>query len=363
MNLTCVITARPSWPRVQTALEALRARGHAVRVVTAASAQIGRYGAVDGEIRAAWPGDGVWSQVEGDAGAVMARTTALSCLDLASLFDRHRPDAVITVADRHETLGTAIAAAYQGIPLIHVQGGEVTGSIDDKVRDSVSMLADFHAVATMGAKARLCYMGVAHQGISRTGCPSVDLAARVLASPGPVPSLPGVGPDVDPAGAVVVLWHPVTTEQDGAAQTKQVLEAVLSDGRPVIWFHPNVDTGADAISKVLRVAHEGGAPIRFVRHVPAETFLRLLTVCGVLVGNSSVGIREASFMGVPVVNVGTRQQGRERGPNVIDVRPDLSHILMALLAWRTNDRPASSDLYGDGQSGVRFATEVERWLT
>ena len=324
-----------------------------------------RYGQIDQQMRnEGWTVRGRYTQVEGDSGEAMVKTTALSLIDLASALQAPRPDAVITVADRYETIATAIAASYQDIPVIHVQGGERTGSIDDRVRAAVTMLAEYHAVATEGAAQRLRGMGVDPCRIAVTGCPSIDVAARVRAHPGPVPDLPGIGPDVDPSSAIVVLFHPVTDEAGQAHdQVQAVLEAVEADGRPVIWFWPNVDHGTEGISKVLRVAHERGARIRFVRHLPAAAFLRLLLACQVLVGNSSVGIRECSFLGVPVVNVGSRQRGREQGGNVIDAVPQARVIGRALAAWRVRPTPQGRALYGDGQAGARFAHEVGRWLS
>ena len=360
-----MITARPSWGRIQTGLTALMARGHRVNLIALASALLPRYGRIDQQMRnEGWAVRGMYTLVEGDSGSAMAKTTALSLIDLATALDQQRPDAVITVADRYETIATAIAASYQDVPLIHVQGGESTGSIDDRVRHAVTMLADYHAVATDGAGQRLRGFGVAPERIAVTGCPSVDLAAQVMANPGPLPELPGIGPDVDVSSAIVVLFHPVTDEAgEAGAQAQAVLEAVEADGRPVIWFWPNVDHGTDAISKVLRVAHERGSRIRFVRHLPSAQFLRLLLACQVLVGNSSVGIRECSYLGVRVVNVGTRQQGRERGPNVVDVWPSAVSLAHGLQAWRLLQKPEPSTLYGDGQAGARFAQEVDRWLS
>lgn len=340
MRKVCVvITARPSYSRIKSALVALRARGSAPLIVAAASALVTRFGRVVDQIRA----DGfevaaeVSSVVEEDTLANSAVSTGLLAVQLAGTFERLRPDVVVTIADRHETLATAMAAAYQHIPLCHIQGGEVTGSIDDKVRNAVTQLADVHCVATEKAASRVARMRP-KDGVFVTGCPSIDLAAEALRL-GPLPSRP-----------VIVLQHPVTNETEQAAdQMRATVEAV---GPDALYFWPGEDAGGSAMAKVLRLA--GISP---VRNMAPLDFLRTLLGAQVLVGNSSVGIRECSFLGVPVVNIGTRQEGRERGPNVIEVGHDSDEILDALLWWcdTDNPRPRPSTLYGDGHAGERIA--------
>jgi len=336
-RICVVVTARPSYSRIRSALLALQAhRGVELQVVAAASTLVTRYGRVVDVMNA----DGipvvaeVPSVVDGDSGREGAISTGILAVQLATLFGNLRPDMVVTIADRHETLATAIAASYQHIPLCHVQGGEVSGSIDDKVRNAVTQLADLHLVSTRGAADRVLALrpGAA---VHVTGCPSIDLAAEALRL-GPLP-----GHDV------VVLQHPVTGEAGQAgAQIRETIEALK--GMDVLWFWPGEDAGNQAMSKEMRLA--GLHP---VRNKPPLEFLRILLGSGCLVGNSSVGIRECSFLGVPVVNIGTRQQGRERGENVVDVAPGNIRTVVSL----SNIRPwrARSMLYGDGHAGERIA--------
>jgi UDP-hydrolysing UDP-N-acetyl-D-glucosamine 2-epimerase len=199
-----------------------------------------------------------------------------------------------------------------------------------------------------------------------TGCPSIDLAAEVLADPtmtfDPVKEYGGVGADIDfRNGYVVVMQHPVTTEYELAkTHVNETLHAVRDSGIPALWFWPNVDAGSDGTSNGLRTFREIERPanIRFFKNMTPTDFLRLLYNSKCLVGNSSVGIRECSFLGVPVINIGSRQSGRDRGENVIDVGYDRKAIAAALLKQVGNGRYRHDTLYGDGKAGNRIAQHL-----
>jgi len=261
-------------------------------------------------------------------------------------------------------MATAVAAAYMNIPVAHVQGGEVTGSIDEKVRHAVTKLADLHCVASTRAAERLIRMGEDPTTVFVTGCPSVDIAASIICNPAldfdPYDRYGGVGarPDLSD-GYLVVLQHPVTTEYEAARhQVVESLCAVRDVGLPVIWFWPNVDAGTDGTSNGIRAFRESGHADRFhfFKNMSPEDFLRLLYNARCLVGNSSVGVRECSFLGVPVVNVGTRQTGRDRGHNVLDTVCERRAIAEAVQAHLSNGRYVQDTLYGDGRAGERIAS-------
>ena len=364
-----VITARPSYSRIQTALRAMAKRPDIeLQIVVAASALLDRYGSAvryiqdDGfEIAAR-----VYMVLEGENLASMAKTTGLGVLELATVFDNLRPDVVVTVADRYETIATAIAAAYMNIPVAHVQGGEVTGSIDEKVRHAVTKLADLHLVSTRMASDRVIRMGEDPSTVFVTGCPSVDLAAQILPDPSldfdPIEKYGGVGAPVDiSSGYMVVMQHPVTTEYDLARQhAVETLHVVRDSGLPTLWFWPNVDAGSDGTSTAIRSFREQEHPdnIRFFKNMGPTDFLRLLYNSRCLVGNSSVGVRECSFLGVPVVNIGSRQAGRERGSNVLDVGYDRRETSEAIRRHLQNGRYPRDPLYGDGTAGPKIAELV-----
>ena len=287
-------------------------------------------------------------------------------------------DAVVTVADRYETLATAVAASYMNIPVVHVQGGEVTGSVDEKVRHAVTKLSNLHLVSTKLARERVIRLGEPDDTVIVTGCPSIDIAHDVAANPAldfdPFEKYGGVGPKPNLSkGYLVVMQHPVTTEyEDARAQVDETLYAVKEFELPVLWFWPNVDAGSDGTSKGIRMFRERGHPDNFhlFRNMSPEDFLRLLVNSTVIVGNSSVAIRECSFLGVPAVNIGSRQQGRERGRNVIDVDHDRAVISGAVREHIRRGKAPVDHLYGDGRAGARIANclatadlKIEKRLT
>ncbi len=380
-KICVVVTARPSYSRIKTALRAIQQDPDLeLQLVVAASALLDRYGTAVNYIEQ----DGfkinarVYMVLEGENPTSMAKTTGLGMLELATVFDNLRPDIVVTVADRFETLATAVAASYMNIPVAHIQGGEVTGSIDEKVRHAVTKLADLHLVSTKYAGERVRRMGEEDRKIFVTGCPSIDLAAEINDDPAlnfnPFERYGGVG-DLHELtnGYLVVMQHPVTTEHESARQHAwQTLEAVYEMNMQTLWFWPNVDAGSDGTSNALRSFRERHKPenIHFFKNMEPTDFLRLLYSSRCLIGNSSVGIRECSYLGVPVVNIGTRQAGRERGQNVLDVGYCKDEILSATRRQMSNGRYQPDKLYGDGKAGERISCvlaetklEIEKRLT
>ena len=360
-----VITARPSYARIKTVLEAVqRHRDLQLQLVVGASAVLERYGTAVDYIKADGfkPDAVIYMVLEGENLVTMAKSTGLGLSELATVFDNLKPDVVITVADRYETIATAIAASYLNIPVAHVQGGEVTGSIDEKVRHAVTKLSNLHFVANQQAAERVIRMGEDPETVFVTGCPSVDLAARVLTEGqhgfDPFERYSGVGTRFDPhQGYLVVVQHPVTTEYENAMhQIQETLEAIAELAYPTFWFWPNVDAGSDHISKGIRHFRETHSVpfMYFFKNLAPEDFLRLLIGAHCLVGNSSVGIRESSYVGVPVVNIGNRQAGRDRGPNVIDVGYRWEDIKAAVKYQIANGCYPSHTLYGDGRAGERI---------
>jgi UDP-hydrolysing UDP-N-acetyl-D-glucosamine 2-epimerase len=361
-----VVTARPSYSRIKTALKAVAAHPNLeLQLVVAASALLERYGSAARVIEEeGFPiAARVYMVLEGENPTAMAKTTGLGVLEMATVFDNLRPDVVVTVADRYETLATAVAAAYQNIPVAHVQGGEVTGSIDEKVRHAVTKLADIHLVSTEKAAERVVRMGEDPGMVFVTGCPSIDLACEILRNPkldfDPLQKYGGVGQSVDlSSGYVVVLQHPVTTEYPLArAHVLETLYAARDAALPTLWFWPNPDAGSDGTSGGIRSFREIEQPtnIHFFKNMAPADFLRLLYGSRCIVGNSSAGIRECSFLGVPAVNVGTRQSGRDRGGNVLDVGHDRREISSAMAKHFSNGRYPRDPLYGNGDAGAKIA--------
>jgi UDP-hydrolysing UDP-N-acetyl-D-glucosamine 2-epimerase len=371
-KICVVVTARPSYSRIKTALKAIDEHEELeLQLVVAASALLDRYGTAvkyiekDGFSIAAK----VFNVLEGENLTAQAKTTGLGILELSSVFERLQPDAVVTVADRFETMATAIAAAYMNIPLIHIQGGEVTGNIDEKVRHAITKLADLHLVASEDARDRVIKMGEAALTVINTGCPSIDIAAEVINNPAfdfdPFQKYGGVGDIVlfnEPY--LVVMQHPVTTEYSHSRlHIEETLHAIYKLDMPTFWFWPNVDAGADGTSKGIRVFREmyKNNHIHFFKNMEPSDFLKLLYHSKCLIGNSSVGIRECAYLGVPVVNIGSRQSGRERGKNVTDVDYNQDQIYQAIEFHIKNGRQDSDHIYGNGKAGNKIADEIHKW--
>lgn len=365
-KICVVITARPSYSRIKTALQAIKNHPQLeLQIVVAASALLDRYGSAVNYIQK----DGfeitakVFNVLEGENLTAAAKTTGIGILELSTVFDNIKPDIIVTIADRFETMATAISASFMNIPLAHIQGGEVTGNIDEKVRHSITKLADYHFVASESARERVEKLGEFPDSIFNTGCPSIDLAATVRLNStlnfDPYKKYGGVGhaPDLI-NGYVVVMQHPVTNEYaDSRKHIDETLNAVKNLELPVLWFWPNVDAGADGTSAGIRSFREKYPDVRmhFFKNMEGEDFLRLLSNSKCLIGNSSVGIRECAYLGVPVVNIGTRQNKRDRGSNTIDVNYDSAEIQKAIRHWLANGRPESSDVYGGGDAGKQIA--------
>ncbi|MEP7164110.1 MAG: UDP-N-acetylglucosamine 2-epimerase [Ferruginibacter sp.] len=364
-KICVVITARPSYSRVKTALQAIK--DHPLlelQLVVASSALLDRYGSAvnfiekDGfEITAK-----VFNVLEGENLTAAAKTTGIGILELSTVFDNIKPDIIVTIADRFETMATAISAAFMNIPLAHIQGGEVTGNIDEKVRHSITKLADYHFVASESAKDRVIKLGEDPEFVFNTGCPSIDIAAIINKDPGlnfdPYKKYGGVGTNPDLSnGYIVVMQHPVTTEYaDSRKHIDETLYAVNDMEIPVLWFWPNVDAGADGTSAGIRAFREKyrSNHMHFFKNMEGEDFLRLLANARCLVGNSSVGIRECAFLGIPVVNIGSRQNKRDRGKNIIDVGYRRGEIVKAIETWLSAGKAGTSNVYGGGDAGLQI---------
>jgi UDP-hydrolysing UDP-N-acetyl-D-glucosamine 2-epimerase len=365
-KIAVVITARPSYSRVKTVLKAIDEHsGLQLQLIVAASALLERYGSAvnyiekDGfEIAAR-----VFNVLEGENLTAAAKTTGIGILELSTVFDNLKPDIVVTVADRFETMATAISASYMNIPLAHIQGGEVTGNIDEKVRHAITKLADYHFVASESAKQRVIKLGENFEMVFNTGCPSIDIASEVEKRNGltfnPYDKYGGVGshPDLS-KGYIVVMQHPVTNEyQDSRKHIEATLKAVQKLNLPTLWFWPNVDAGADGTSTGIRSFREKYKMenVHFFKNMEGDDFLNLLHNSICLVGNSSVGIRECAFLGIPVVNIGTRQNKRDRGNNVTDVDYDEVEIEKAINDIIKTNKRTKSDVYGGGNAGKKIA--------
>lgn len=371
-KICVVITARASYARIKSALTSIKeADNLELFLVVAASGLLDKYGNVVKQIET----DGftinakVYSLIEGETLLTSAKTTGLGIIEISSVLNAANPDVVITIADRYETISTAITAAYMNIPLVHIQGGEVTGNIDEKVRHAITKLADYHFVATEMARERVFKMGEELEKIYVTGCPSIDLAARIKQEPldfDPVERYIGVGKVTENylEDYMIVMLHPDTTMiHEAANQVKCVYSAVKNYPGQIYWFWPNVDAGSDLTSKELRKIRERYSPenILFIKNMKPEDFLVFLNNAKWIIGNSSVAIREGSYLGTKAINLGKRQNGREHGKNVFTLPFD-SELIGKLLDHEAGveSNHIRDELYGDGTAGDKIANLLSR---
>lgn len=365
-KICIVVGSRANYASIKSVMLAVKAHPDLeLQLVVGASAVLDRYGAVVDVIREDGfePAAEVFMLVEGETPATMAKSTGLGLIELPTIFLRLKPDFVLTVGDRFETMATTLAAAYMNIPIAHTMGGEVTGTIDESIRHAVTKFAHVHFPASRDAAERIAKLGEKLEDIHLVGCPRIDLVAEILAKP-PGKALDGlfgegVGGAIDlDRPFVLVSEHPVTTEYGAAEkQISAALEAVEAVGLPAIVLWPNADAGSEDLARGIRKWRERGraSGMHFFKNLPAETYLWLMKRTSCLIGNSSSGIREGAFIGTPVVNIGSRQTMRERGANVIDVDHDRAAIEAAIRRQIAHGPYATEPIYGDGHAGKRIA--------
>ena len=365
-----VVGSRANYSSIKSAMRAVRDHPDLrLQLVVGASALLDRYGTVVDVIERDGfePDEKVFMLIEGETPGTMAKSTGLGLLELPTAFERLEPDIVITVGDRFETMATALAATYMNIPLAHTMGGEVSGNIDESIRHAVTKFAHVHFPACSDAAERIVRMGEDPESVHVVGCPRMDLVAEVLAEDGNGLSDLfdfGVGGSFDlDQPFLLVSQHPVTTEYgDGERQMTETLKAVQELSLPAIVLWPNADAGSEHVARGIRKfrEHEDDSRLHFFKNLPTSDYVKLMGKTACLVGNSSSAIREGSFIGTPAVNVGSRQEGRQRGSNVVDVDYDREQIVDAVRTQLSNGRYEHEPIYGDGRAGERIAEVLSR---
>lgn len=311
---------------------------------------------VDGEIHI---------ELEGSTPTTMAKSIGIAVMEFATEFRRLQPDVVLIIGDRYEALGATIAAAYMNLTLFHVQGGEVSGSIDESARHAITKFAHYHFPATERSKEFLIRMGEDPETILGVGCPSSDIARmldRTLAASIINDRGGGAVIDVDER-FLLVLFHPTTTEFGGEAeQMKAVLDALGEVAAPTLLLWPNIDAGSDHISKQIRV-FRAARPRPWLRtrtNLTPEDYLKVLCNTACAVGNSSSFVRDAGYFGTPVVLIGNRQSDREADEHVARVPCEPNAIIHSIRSQLEHGRYAPSALYGDGFVAERIAEAAAR---
>lgn len=369
-KVCCVVASRAEYSRFRAVLRALNDDPRVELQIIAAGANIlDRYGHAVDDLEA----DGLkvaarcFTLVEGETPTTMTKSIGLSIMELASAFGNLQPDIVPVMGDRFDAIATALAAVSMNVPIAHIQGGETSGSIDESLRHAITKLAHIHFPATELSRQRIVSMGEDPAAVFNVGCPAVDTLLstpilpvdEVLRHPLLAPKRPD-RPRFEPLdGYVLAMFHPVTTEYDAMAQETTELLLALDELRlNVFWVWPNADAGARKIIKSTDryTADSRNQRFEFFDHVPMPLFVSLMANARLMVGNSSAGVREACYFGVPVVDVGSRQANRERPSNVTVVRDvQRGPLLEAFRAQIEHGPYASEAVYGNGTAGQQIA--------
>jgi UDP-hydrolysing UDP-N-acetyl-D-glucosamine 2-epimerase len=307
----------------------------------------------------------VYIELEGSTPATMAKSLGFGVVEFASEFQRLKPDVILVIGDRYEALSAVIAAAYMNICIAHIQGGEVSGSIDESARHAMTKFAHFHFPSTERSADYLIRLGENPATILSLGCPSSDIARKLdLTLSAETVNRAGSGASIDISKPfLLVVFHPTTTEYGGEhRQMEAVLHALNTVAAQTLLLWPNIDAGADHISKAVRVFRDHVRPswLRVITNLDPENYLKVLSKAACAVGNSSSFVRDASYFGTPVILVGQRQEGREVDQHVVPVNPVTSEIVAAIERQLAHGRYASSNLYGDGYVSERIADALAR---
>ena len=368
-KIAVVIASRANYGRAKSLLQEIKNRKDLeLQIIVSASALLRKYGNVSELIKK----DGfsvnasIYMVVEGGTLETMVKSTGMAIMELSSLFERMKPDIVVTVADRYETMATAIASSYMNIPLAHTQGVELTGSIDESVRHSITKLAHIHFPATELSKKRLIQMGEDRDKVFNYGCPAIDEISDIDLSMTEdfqkKYATKGIGDSINFLEPyLVVLQHSVTNEYKSAKdQIIETIEAIRKMKIQTVWLWPNVDAGTDEISKELRMLREESLdfPLHFYINFPIHDYARLISNAACFIGNSSSALREGAFLGIPAVNIGSRQDCRERGINILDVDYDNNQIFNSIKKQIDHGRYESDHSFGSGNAGKMIAAKL-----
>ncbi len=308
-------------------------------------------------------GDRIEMLLSSDSPEGIARSMGLGTMGMAQAYARHRPDILVVLGDRFEMHAAAVAALPFKIPVAHIHGGELTeGAIDDALRHSLTKLSHLHFVSTQEYCDRVVQLGEEPWRVVISGAPGLDnLKETKLLSKAELAKRLDFPIDHPP---LLVTFHPVTLEyEETSRQIGELLAALSRFDLPIVFTLPNADTGGRVISPMFAEFVKGRSSARIVDNLGTEAYFSLMAIGAAMLGNSSSGIIEAPSFKLPVVNIGTRQQGRVRAANVIDVGYGMDEISEGIRrATQTTFRESLSTLvnpYGIGQAAEKIVDRLK----
>ena len=298
-------------------------------------------------------------ELEGSTNISMSKSIGLGIIEFSNVFKKLNPNKVVIIGDRYEALAAAIASVYMNKILVHLQGGEKSGSIDESARHAITKLAHIHFPATKKAAENIINMGENKKNVYNFGCPSIELIKKIkIKSQDLDLANVGVGKEIDTNKKfLMIIYHPNTLKiLEEKKNIKQLLLAVEKLKLPTYWLWPNIDAGSDIISKEIRKFRENNNPnwLKFIKHLDATTFQKILKKTSCAVGNSSSFIRDSGYYGTPVVLIGDRQNGREKGPNVLSSKINSDEIVKKIKFQLKKKKYKKSTIYGSGNTSKRI---------
>ena len=358
-----VLVDRANYGRLKPVMQAIADHPKLeLQVIAAGTMVLERFDQPVRVVRAdGFPVDGeIYLELEGSTPATMAKSVGFGITEFAGEFHRLKPDVVLLIGDRYEALSASVAAAFMNLCVVHIQGGEVSGSIDESTRHAITKFAQFHFPSTRRSAEYLVRMGERPDTVLGVGCPGSDIARAMDRALNPaVINRRGSGAEIDVSKPfLLVLFHPTTTEFGGERKQMEELVAALDTAQQqTVLLWPNIDAGSDHVSKVVRQFRDLHRPawLRTLINLPPEEYSRVLANTACAVGNSSSFVRDAGYYGTPVVLVGNRQDGRETDDHVLRARPIHAEVLGAIRQQLSHGRYAPSTLYGDGHVAQRIA--------
>lgn len=293
----------------------------------------------------------------------MVKTCAMSMYEHSHTYKQNKCDAVLAVGDRYDMLSPVLAARMMNIPVLHIQGGEKSSSVDETVRNIITICSSQHFVSTQNSVERVKSLGIPEKDIFNFGCPALEYISKI-----------NVGNKLDvttfkkkykhdiPISQddpyLLILVHPVTTNKDDV-NMKVIIDASMTFKMKTIILYPNSDAYNNTIVSAISSFSGNIIPIK---HCPLEDFIKLMAHCKCFIGNSSSGIREAALFGTPVVNIGERQSGRERNSNTVDVQCDYEQIIEAIQASIVISKYPCGSVYFKENCCTNISYTIKRFL-
>ena len=365
INITVVLVDRANYGRIFNLLKKLNSNKNVnLNIVCSGSMVLEKYGNAYKEITK----DGlkinskIYLEVDGSIPETMAKSIGLGIIQFSQTFSKLKIDKLLLIGDRYECLSAAIAASYMNICIAHIQGGEISGSIDEAARHAITKFSHLHFPSTQKSLQNIVRMGENKKYVFNTGCPSGDYIKKLSSNISSFDvNLTGIGAKINlKKPFILVSYHPTTTKYlSENTNSKELIKALNLIKMQTIWIWPNIDAGSDIISKNIRVFRERFNPnwLHLVKNLEPIVYQKLLKNTSCAVGNSSSFVRDSSFSGTPVVLVGDRQDGREFSKNVIK-SSNQSKDIHFKISKQLKKKYKPSTLYGKGDAVIKILKQL-----